>query len=274
MATDIFVIGAGIKAVQHLTLEAVQALQSCKTVFTVDHGFGVLEYIRSLGPRVVDLIPEYKEGRHRLETYQHMAARVIAEARKNPPVAFLTYGHPQWLVFPTELIADAARRLDLNVTAIAGISCIDTVVLELGIDPAARGLQIFEATGLVTSNTPIVASVPCIVLQTEAFRNETYTLKRQGADRFSAFVDYLRKFYPADHKILSVYSATHPLMKPVTIEFALADLASVFERATVSGTIYIPPLVNAAPAASVGKTRNATSSSGRKRGKHRAPARA
>lgn len=129
-ATVIFIVGTGIKAVQHLTLEAIEALRVCKTVFTVDHGFGVLPYLRELGPRVVDLISEYREGRHRLVSYQRMAARVIQEACRNPPVAFAAYGHPQWLVFPTELITEAARHLGLNVTPIAGISCIDTLMYQ------------------------------------------------------------------------------------------------------------------------------------------------
>ncbi len=241
-ATDVYIIGLGIKPIQHLTLEAASAMRACRTVFTVDHGFGVLDYIRKLGPRVVDLIPEYKEGRHRLDTYQHMAAKVIDQALRDPPVALAVYGHPQWLVFPSELVSDAARHLGLNVTAIAGISSIDTLVLELGIDPAAEGMQIFEATGMVVNKMPITPTVPCVILQADAFNNELFSTTRQKSERYTALIEYLATFYPMDHKLLSVYSATHALMNPITIAFPLRNLAEVFARETVSGTLFIPSL--------------------------------
>jgi len=241
-ATDIFIVGTGMKGVQHLTLEALGALRTCKTILTVDHGFGVVDYLRTLGPRVVDLIPEYRDGRHRLETYHRMAARVVEAALTNPPVAFAAYGHPHWLVFPTELIVEAAKLLDLNVTAIAGISSIDMLVLELGIDPAARGLQIFEATGVVANRIPITPTVPCVLLQVDAFRRKTFSTKRMEKKDYGPLVNYLGRIYPPSHKALSVYSSTHALMKPLTIAFPLRELADVYEKETVSGTIFIPPV--------------------------------
>jgi hypothetical protein len=53
-----------ISPIRHLTVEAHDILRQCRTVFTADHGFGILSYLRTLVPRVVDLLPEYKEGRH------------------------------------------------------------------------------------------------------------------------------------------------------------------------------------------------------------------
>lgn len=241
-APDIYIVGLGIKSVQHLTLEAIDILKTCKTVFVVDHGFGVHDFIRALGPEVVDLIPEYKEGQHRLITYQMMAARVVDAAMNAPPVAFAIYGHPNWLVFPSELITDAASLLGLTVEAVAGISCIDTVVLELGIDPATHGLQIFEASGLVIGEVEINPSVPCMILQVDAFKTETYSRSRIDCERLNSLCDYLLRFYPADHEVISVYSSTHALLKPVIRRYRIDDLQRAFAEDTVSGTLYVPHL--------------------------------
>ncbi len=241
-ATDIFVVGTGIESVRQLTLEAVDSLRACNTVFTVDHGFGVADFIASLGPEVIDLIPEYKPGLHRLITYQRMAARVVEKAMANPPVALAVYGHPSWLVFPAELIVEAARVMGLNVQVIPGISSVDTMVVELGIDPATRGLQIHEATGLVVFEHTIDPHVPCILLQVDAFRVETFNPKRNNPGRLEELVRYLDRFYPPSHRITSVYSKTHPLMRPVKIEFALDELAKAYEQPGFSGSIYLPPV--------------------------------
>jgi tetrapyrrole methylase family protein/MazG family protein len=246
-APDIYIVGLGIKSVQHLTLEAVGVLQICKKVLVVDHGFGVPDFIRELGPEVIDLIPEYREGQHRLITYETMAAKVVNEAMRASPVAFAIYGHPNWLVFPTELITEAAHLLGLAVEVIAGISCIDTLVLELGIDPATHGLQIFEASGLVIGEVDINASVPCVILQVDAFKTERYSRSRIDRERLNPLCDYLFRFYPADHEVISVYSSTHALLRPVIRRYRIDDLPRAFAEDTVSGTLYLPQVLRVAP---------------------------
>lgn len=240
--TDVFILGTGIKGIRHLTVEAIDAVRASKAVFTVDHGFGVLPYLRTLGPNVIDLIPEYREGRHRVLTYQRMAARVIEGALSNPPVSFATYGHPNWLVFPSELIREAGRALGLRVTTLAGISCVDTIITELGIDPAAHGLQIFEASGLVIGKVPIQPMIPCILLQVDAFKTEIFTTNRISQERLELLKDYLLQFYPGEHDCLSIYSSVHPLMVPIITKFKLAELPQSCRADTVSGSLYIPPL--------------------------------
>jgi precorrin-2 methylase len=241
-ATDIFIVGTGIQSVRHLTLEAVDAMRACTTVFTIDHGFGIAEFIAELGPEVVDLIPEYKPGLHRLVTYQRMAARVVERALTNPPVTLAVYGHPSWLVFPAELIMDAAKHLGLNARILPGISCIDTIAVELGLDPAARGLQIHEATGLVLYERQLDPNVPCILLQVDAYRLETFTLEKKDPARLTGLLDYLLAFYPAWHQVESIYSSTHPLIEPIRRTFPLEQLVDVYQEPGFSGSIFIPPV--------------------------------
>jgi uncharacterized protein YabN with tetrapyrrole methylase and pyrophosphatase domain len=152
---DIYVLGLGIIGVRHLTREAEDCLRASRTVYFVDHGFGVPEYLAGLGPRPVSLLSEYEEGRNRIETYRRMAAAVIDGALTDPPVCFATYGHPTVFVYPSLLIQRAAAVLDLRVHIVPGISIFDTAFIDLGLDPGLTGLQVFEATALLVDNRPL-----------------------------------------------------------------------------------------------------------------------
>lgn len=246
--TDVYLVGLGVSPIRHMTMEARQVLQRCRSVFVVDHGFAVLHYLRSLGPDVVNLLDEYQEGRHRLTTYQRMAARVIDRALDSPPVAFATYGHPSWLVYPSALISEAAKQFGLNVSKIHGISTIDTVIGDLDIDPGTDGLQIHEATGLVREERQLDPHVPCLLLQVDAYEFPVFSTADRESDRFLPLRDYLLRFYPSSHDLMSIYSPTHAVMKPLIKRFNLADLPEYLARQVISGTLFIDPIKRASQA--------------------------
>lgn len=239
---EIYLVGLGIVGIRHMTLEGQDCIRASKRVYYVDHGFGVPEYLQTICPKTTNLLYEYQEGESRLRTYRGMAAEVINGALDDPPVCFATYGHPTMYVYPSVLIKKAAALLDLRVHVVPGISTLDTVWVDLGIDPGLTGMQIYEATGLLIQNRELQPDVPCLLLQVDTVESGLFSRAASKAERFRRLQEHLLKFYPQEHRVITVFSATHPLLVPIRDEFPLSELPQRYARSTQSGTLYIPPL--------------------------------
>jgi uncharacterized protein YabN with tetrapyrrole methylase and pyrophosphatase domain len=239
---DIYVVGLGIVSVRQITREAEDAIRSSRTVLYVDAGFGVHDYLRSLCPNVENLITEYQEGSLRIETYRAMAARVVEAALDDPPVTFAVYGHPTFFVYPSELIRRSAPLLGLGVEVLPGISTIDTVSIEVGIDVGMTGLQVHDATGLLLVRRRLDPQVPCILLQVDAVETAFYTAGRSVPARFRRLQAHLLEFYPPEHILINVRSSTFPLFPSDTEPIPLGELPERLASSGATGTLYIPPV--------------------------------
>jgi uncharacterized protein YabN with tetrapyrrole methylase and pyrophosphatase domain len=202
----------------------------------------VIDYLKTLCPDVVDLMHAPKPGGHRRLAYRRMASTVIAAALEKPPVCFATYGHPKMYCHPTTLIQRAARVLDLKVEVLPGVSSIDTLLVDLNIDPGFDGLQVYDATDLVVRRRPLQNDVSCVIMQApivlEAFNNG----KPAKRDNLQLLQNYLLEFYPPEQKVVIVISKTHPLVEPVTQKIELGNLASALQKGLLVGTLFIPPV--------------------------------
>src|SRR5258708_37520523 len=155
-----------------------------------------------------------------------MAAEVVNEVLVDPPVCFATYGHPLLYGHPSVLIQRAAKLLDLRVETFPGISSLDTLLVDLGIDPAADGLQMYETTDLLLRRRLIQNDVPCVLLQVNAIAEPNYQLNRLSAEHFAPLQNYLLEFYPSEHPITLVVSKTFPLLNSTVEKYRLWRLSS------------------------------------------------
>jgi hypothetical protein len=239
---DIATVGLGIVSVHHLTREAQEIMRRCTEVFFIDTGYGEANYLRDLCPQVTSLLPLYEGGESRLPTYRKMAAAVVAAAMDHPPVCFASYGHPLVFCYPTTLIRRAARLLDLRFEVVAGVSSLDTLLIDLSYDFSADGLQMYDATDLVLKRRPLQNDVPCVLWQTTSFADSSYRRDGVPADSLIGLQRYLLQFYPPEHEVLMVFSRTHPALRSIIEPYLLADLAAGLAKGTQSGTLFIPPV--------------------------------
>lgn len=242
---DIYLVGTGILGVWHLTREAEACLTECRKVFLVDATYGVAQHIQSLGPEVINLLPEYVEGESRLDTYRTMAAKVIDAALEDPPVSLAVYGHPSLLVYPTTLVRKASPHLGLLVHTVSGISSFDTMLVDLDLDPGLNGLQMYDANALVVENRTLDVEVPCLLLQVDAVETSFHTANQSRASRFDRLVEHLLRFYPPDHTVTNIRSASFPIFGPEKNSFPLIELGAQFSSRRLGGTVYIPKLRDA-----------------------------
>jgi uncharacterized protein YabN with tetrapyrrole methylase and pyrophosphatase domain len=241
-AVDIYVVGLGIKAVQHITREAEEAIRSSRRVLFVDGGFGVEEFLQTLCQSTSSLLGHYQEWGDRRRTYRAMAAEVLDAALDDPPVCFAHYGHPGIYVYPTRLVEEGAAQLGLTVSALPGISAFDTIVTDLGIDPGPNGLQMYEATDVLARARPLQPDVPCLLWQVGTLETALYTAKRGNAERFIRLQRYLLQTYPEDHEVTMILSSAYQLLEPWKETYPLKDLAERLANGLQHGTMYIPPV--------------------------------
>jgi uncharacterized protein YabN with tetrapyrrole methylase and pyrophosphatase domain len=239
---DIAIVGLGIVGIHQITREVEETIRRCRHTFVIDSGFGIVPYLEGICPEVTSLFSFYEKGKQRLPTYRRMAAEVINAAISGSPVCFATYGHPLVYCYPAVLIQRAAKLLELRVETFPGISSLDTLFVDLGIDVAADGLQMYEVTDLLLRRRPIQNDVPCVLWQLIAIGDPNYQTDRISAERFLPLQDYLLEFYPPEHPIILVTSKTFPLLQSTVKKYRLGTLAADLERGPQVGNLYIPAL--------------------------------
>jgi len=241
---DIGIVGTGIVGTHQLTREAEEVIRRCRRTFVIADGYGVADYLRTLCPEVSELGSLYEPGKNRLPTYHKMAAEVIAAAVAESPVCLATYGHPWVYCYPTTLITRAAPHLGLHVEVFPGISALDTLIVDLGIDIADNGIQMYEATDLLLRHRPLQNDVNCVIWQPTVAGDPTCPSEWYEAQQFVPLQNYLLTFYPADHQVSLVTTKTFPLTRSVVQRLRLGDLAEQLAGVPGVGTLYIPALAD------------------------------
>lgn len=239
---DIAVVGLGISGIHHITREVEETIRRCTQTFVTDMAIGVVEYLRTLSPNVTDLSNRYELGDHRIPIYRRMATEVVAAGIEDPPVCFATYGHPKMFCYPTTLIQRAARVLDIEVTVLSGISSVDTLLSDLGVDPGFDGLQLYEATDLVIRRRPLQNDVPAVIVQAPIVLDAYNRPGGPDIENLEILQRYLLDFYPAGHTVLNVLSKTHPLLEPLIQQIPLRRLAETLSKGSNVGTLFVPPV--------------------------------
>jgi uncharacterized protein YabN with tetrapyrrole methylase and pyrophosphatase domain len=239
---DIGIVGTGIVGAHQLTREAEEVIRRCRRTFVIESGYGLPEYLEDLSPQVTELGHLYEPGKDRLHTYHRMAAEVVAAAVEGPPVCLAAYGHPWIYCYPTTLITRAAPLLGLHVEVFPGVSSFDTLLVDLGIDIAQAGVQMYEATDVLLRRRPLQSDVACVIWQPTVVGDPTYHPQSYTAEQFTPLQDYLLGFYPSGHEVALVATKTFPLTRSVVRRLPLGELAAELENAPPVATLYIPPV--------------------------------
>ena len=119
---------------------------------------------------------------------------------------------------------------------------MDCMLVDLVIDPATNGLQMYEATDLLLRERPLQPDVPAMIWQIGALETALFATGPSVPERFDRFVRHLLKFYPESHEVYATYSATHPLFKSEIYKFALRDMGKYAANLHQGFSLFIPIL--------------------------------
>lgn len=171
--------------------------------------------------------------------YREMTNSVLTAAETSAPVAFASYGHPLVYVAARRQIWDEGIARGLTIRVMPGISALDALLIDLKLDPAVEGLQMYEATDMLLRERPPQLDVPLLIWQIGALERLTYD-EDQTEGQFVRFTRYLLRFYPPTHHVIVARTATLPVAKPRLIDSELERLPSLFRLIGSADTLCVP----------------------------------
>ncbi|TWF89221.1 SAM-dependent methyltransferase [Streptomyces capillispiralis] len=245
---DVFIVGAGVQVPAHLTSAAIDALDQCQEIYSILPQSTSRLMPSRWASKTRDLQEIYQRGGRRLDVYRKEIDLIWQAARSNPPVAYLTVGNPVVFDSVTAGLIERAKCGDMRVRVVAGVSSVDAIMADLGID-YAPGIQIFDASSLVAHNIQPRNDIDCLVMQPNVFGTAFVTMGRKPrAAALWPLRDHLLKCYPSDHTVTCITCSVRS-GNPAHVEsFPLSCLGGTeMSPQTLGASLFIPAAVPLKP---------------------------
>lgn len=222
--------GFGSSSPLQLTVEAQQLAGQAGRVL----GLGVPQRLRALfermGAEVIEL-DQLMAGRDFAEAYAAVAQTVLARAQQDPPAMFVTQGSPLFANAISRFLVSEARRLDLPVRILPGVSPIDVIVAELGIDVGRAGLQTISVRAFASRVGVTSRRMPLLLLDVGGVASGG-----PSSDAFAQLAEALAREYPPDQPITLVNIAGGGITR-VTV--SLERVAELLPHVDPSSTLFV-----------------------------------
>lgn len=240
------VVGTGIKTGWHTTAEARHCLERADHVMFVVNDVVTTAWMRRINPSTESLTDAYREGRSRHEAYREMADRIMARLREGGHVCAAFYGHPGVFVRPSREALRRAHEEGFPARMLPGVSAEDCLYADLGIEPAATGIQRFEATDFLLYPRSFDPSSALILWQVGTIGRIDYRESAQyGRVGLRVLTDHLGHWYGPHHPVILYEAAALPVDEPRIDRLRLSELAQA--EVTPRSTLYVPPLPSRPP---------------------------
>src|SRR4029077_10028904 len=238
---SLVVIGSGIKAIGHFTLEAQAHIQKADIVLYAAADPVTDMWIEKQNLNSFDLYQYYADDKSRIITYVQMVERILDEVRSSKYVCALFYGHPGVFVTPSHNAIAIARQEGYDAVMLPAVSAEDCLYADLGVDPSIPGLQIYEATDLLLRRRRLDPNVNVILFQVGCIGDMGFKFGGYANEKFEVLLDYLEEIYGPDHVVVN-YVANMFGGPPVIDRHTIAEYRSPEIQKKVSGisTFFIP----------------------------------
>ncbi|MFJ3220919.1 SAM-dependent methyltransferase [Kitasatospora sp. NPDC086801] len=245
---ELVVLGSGIEAAG-FTRADERLLREADHVFHCVADPVTVVRIKAWRPDSYDLGVLYDDAKDRYLTYVQMSEAILHFVRAGRRVAAVFYGHPGVFVLSSHRAVRIARREGHQAVMRPGISALDVLCADLGVDPSSPGMQTFEASDLLIRGRRIDPGLHLVLWQVGLVGELGYQRTGFFNHRLPVLVDRLEEVYGPDHPVVNYIGARYRGIAPVTDEHTVAGLRdrAVQRTVTSASTWYLPPAV-AAPA--------------------------
>ncbi|MFZ6689509.1 SAM-dependent methyltransferase [Undibacterium sp. SXout11W] len=227
-AGQLVCVGTGMRMAGQLTPLAKSYIESFDIVIAAVPNIFTRQWLQTIAKEYVCLNDHYEDtkidGKTRRDTYRRMTDTILKEVRAGKRVCAAFYGHPGIFACISHMAIADARKEGYAAHMEPGISALDCLVADLGIDPGSRGMQSMEATQFMIYERVIDPSAMFIVWQIGLAGD--LTLKRYDTEpaHLQIITDKLALTYSLDHEVILYEAATHPLEQTRIEKIRLGDL--------------------------------------------------
>ncbi|WP_369382354.1 SAM-dependent methyltransferase [Streptomyces sp. cg36] len=245
---ELTVLGSGIEAAG-FTRADERLIREADHVFHCVADPATAVRINAWRPDAYDLSVLYDDAKDRYLTYVQMSEAVLHFVRAGHRVAAVFYGHPGIFVLSSHRAVRIARREGHTAVMRPGISALDVLCADLGVDPSSPGMQTFEASDLLIRDRRIDPGLHLVLWQVGIVGELDYQRAGFTNRHMPVLLDRLEEVYGPDHTVVNYIGARYRGLDPVTAHHTVAALRdpAVQRTVTSASTWYLPPAV-AAPA--------------------------
>jgi uncharacterized protein YabN with tetrapyrrole methylase and pyrophosphatase domain len=240
-AGTLTVVGVGLAGPAHVTRETLGTLRAAEKVFVLVADLLTLEWLLELAPGAENLVDSYGVGRSRDDTYEEIVERMLEPVRGGRRVCAVFYGHPGVFANSPHEAIRRARAEGFKARMLPGVSALDCLFADLGLDPGEVGCQEHEATDFLLRRRLFDPCSTLVLWQIGVvgvadFREEELW-SREG---LGVLAERLLETYPGDHDVVVYEATTLPLLPPKILRLPLSQLAGA--DVTAISTLLVPPL--------------------------------
>jgi hypothetical protein len=198
------------------------------------------DWIRRHSKDSRDLYALYGNHKPRIDTYNDMIDEMVMPVREGKTVCGVFYGHPGVFVHPGHKAIGILRAEGYRAQMLPGISALDTLFADLGVDPSVVGCVTYEATDMLLRNRPLIRESHAIVWQIGCVGDFGFNFGGYENRHLRVLVDFLEQAYSPEQIVTHYQGSQYPVCPPQIERLPLAELADA--RVTGISTLYIPPV--------------------------------
>ena len=235
------IVGVGLAGPAHVTRETLGAIRAAQKHFVLVADLLTLEWLLELAPGAENLVDSYGVGKSRDDTYEEIVERLLAPVRQGRRVCAIFYGHPGVFANSPHEAVRRARSEGHDARMLPGISALDCLFADLGLDPGEVGCQEHEATDFLLRQRRFDPCSGLVLWQIGVvgvadFREEALW-SREG---LGILAERLLETYPDEHEVIVYEATTLPVLPSRILRMPLVALATA--DVTAISTLYVPPL--------------------------------
>ena len=222
-----------------MTPEAASAIERADDVLYLVTQPLTAQWIERTNPRSRSLDGLYAPGKPRRDTYAEMVDELLSPVRAGREVCAAFYGHPGVFVHPGHEAVRRARAEGHRARMLPAVSALDCLVADLGIDPAATGLQSYEATDFLVHRRPVDEAATLVLWQIGVVGELGYA-SAPRRENLALLVDRLARAYPRGHEVIVYEASPYPLVAdPFVLRVPLEQLPDA--QVPLLATLVVPP---------------------------------
>lgn len=207
------VVGSGIQFADHMTAGARARIERADRVLFLASDVATATWVQELNPSTESLNDFYEPGKDRLLIYEQIVERIMSLLRQGLNLCVVAYGHPGFFVYATHRAIRVAEKEGYDAEMLPAVSAVDCLFADLGLDPGARGCQIFDATDFLIYKRRVDTTCPLVLLQ-PAVTGDLSHQTTYGLDGLRELIALLAKHYGADHEVVLYEAAQYPFADP------------------------------------------------------------